>query len=154
MYQTINSLAQSPYLGEGNPAIRLQCMPAPVLILDGFEVGDYRLRPHHYTSLTSLASSLAGLSAPARATLILFVEGHTDSSGTEVMNRGLSLSRATEVIRFLASSGVTSRMAPVPRGESSPRAPNTTPDGQRRNRRVEIRACRLLPPPPPPPIRA
>jgi outer membrane protein OmpA-like peptidoglycan-associated protein len=154
MYQATNYLAENPYLGEGNRTVQLQCLPAPVLILDGFEVGDYRLKPHHYTTLTNLVSSLAGLPATIRSNLILFVEGHTDSSGTEVMNRGLSLSRATEVIRFLTSSGVTSRMAPVARGESRPRSPNTTPDGQRRNRRVEIRACRLLPPPPPPPIRA
>lgn len=146
MYHLTNSSTRTPYLGEPRQPRRLQCVARPVLILDGFEVGDYRLRPHHYTPLASFVSSIG---ARLGANAILLVEGHTDSSGAEIMNRGLSLSRATEVIRFLTSSGVTARMISVPRGESRPIAPNTTPDGRRRNRRVEIRICRVPPPPPP-----
>ncbi len=124
-------------------SITLVCSKDALLILDGFEVGDYRLRPHHYTPINTALPAL-------KAAGVLLIEGHTDNTGSEVMNTGLSLNRASEVARFLTSSGVSSTMVTVGRGETSPRATNATPEGRRKNRRVEIRVCVVKRPPPPP----
>ncbi len=146
MYTLTNPSARPPYLGEAPPAIAPRCRrTTPALILDGFEVGDYRLRPDHHNPLTSLADWIK-LSRVQGRNYMLRVEGHADSSGPEVMNRRLSFRRATEVRNFLRSKAVGEWVDQVPRGESSPRASNTTPDGRRKNRRVEIYLC-LLPRP-------
>jgi chemotaxis protein MotB len=51
----------------------------------------------------------------------------------------LSVARATTVVRFLQDVGVTpERMIAAGRGEYSPVAPNDTPEGRQKNRRIEI----------------
>lgn len=68
------------------------------------------------------------------------VIGHTDSTGTDAYNQGLSQRRADSVARALIGSGVQSvRIVALGRGETQPVASNATPDGQARNRRVELR---------------
>ncbi|HLU28525.1 MAG TPA: flagellar motor protein MotB [Glycomyces sp.] len=73
------------------------------------------------------------------------VEGHTDSVPIQTLrfpsNWELSASRAAAVVRFLlAQEGALPpiRYQASGYGEFRPRAPNTTPDGRARNRRVEI----------------
>src|SRR5690606_31332139 len=71
----------------------------------------------------------------------LQVEGHTDRLpiSTELFpsNWELSSARAASVVRMLASAGVEPQtMAAVGLGEFHPIAPNDTPDGRARNRRV------------------
>ena len=68
------------------------------------------------------------------------VEGHTDSTGTEEHNIGLSQRRADAVRYYLLDQGVPSAQV-VARGygESRPKATNDTPEGRQLNRRVEIR---------------
>lgn len=69
----------------------------------------------------------------------IFVEGHTDSTGTDAHNQGLSDRRADSVTNFLVGSGVSpSRIVSRGYGESQPKASNDTPDGRQINRRVEI----------------
>jgi outer membrane protein OmpA-like peptidoglycan-associated protein len=69
----------------------------------------------------------------------IVVEGHTDSRGSEQMNLALSQRRADVVRSFLVSQGVeASRISAVGKGESTPVADNSTPDGRANNRRVEI----------------
>jgi len=59
--------------------------------------------------------------------------------GSPEYNDGLSERRAATVERFLVSSGVPKeRLGAVGRGESAPVAPNETPVGRQRNRRVEL----------------
>jgi outer membrane protein OmpA-like peptidoglycan-associated protein len=71
-------------------------------------------------------------------TLIL-VDGHTDSTGSDTYNQGLSERRANSVAGFLGSSGVDSRrLVAGGYGESRPIASNATPQGRSQNRRVEI----------------
>src|SRR5262245_34079982 len=121
-----------------------------VIILDGFDVGDYRMKPAHYTPLAGVIPGLRALGTGSGR--VLSIDGHGDSTGAEVMNSGLSVNRASEVETYLRRQGV--RVPAIVRGlgESCPIAPNTTEAGRRRNRRVEIRLCSPAPPPPRPPL--
>jgi outer membrane protein OmpA-like peptidoglycan-associated protein len=68
------------------------------------------------------------------------VMGHTDSTGSDSYNQALSERRAEAVGAILTSSGVQSaRVATKGYGESQPKMSNTTEEGRRANRRVEIR---------------
>ena len=72
---------------------------------------------------------------------MLEVVGHTDRSGSDAYNQGLSQARAEAVAAFLVSMGVSSTAIQTDwKGESEPRVP--TVDGERnpQNRRVEITA--------------
>ncbi|MBU6123036.1 OmpA family protein [Hymenobacter siberiensis] len=70
----------------------------------------------------------------------LRIIGHADSRGTDEYNQGLSVRRAEAVKRYFTNKGVeSSRIITEGRGESEPAAPNTTPAGMTKNRRVEFR---------------
>ena len=69
----------------------------------------------------------------------IIVQGHTDSTGTEEHNQGLSERRARSVVGELASRGVDQdRIASMGFGESQPVADNASSEGRRRNRRVDV----------------
>ncbi len=68
------------------------------------------------------------------------LEGHTDSSGTDAYNLGLSERRANAVKTFLSGQSVTAdRMTPVGYGEAQPIDTNDTEAGRENNRRVELK---------------
>lgn len=70
---------------------------------------------------------------------IVHVVGHTDSTGSETYNQGLSERRASSVANALMGNGMNSaRILTEGRGESQPIASNATKEGQRQNRRVDI----------------
>ena len=67
------------------------------------------------------------------------IHGHTCWIGTESYNQGLSERRASAVIKYLASKGVTqNRLGRIGFGETRPAASNDTTKGREFNRRVEI----------------
>lgn len=67
------------------------------------------------------------------------LQGHTDSTGDEAYNQGLSERRARSVANYLSQKGVAStRMAAEGFGEASPRFTNATAEGRAKNRRVEF----------------
>lgn len=67
-------------------------------------------------------------------------EGHTDSTGSDTYNKGLSLRRANAVRDYLIRGGISaSRISVEGMGESKPVASNDTEDGRAQNRRVELR---------------
>jgi outer membrane protein OmpA-like peptidoglycan-associated protein len=69
----------------------------------------------------------------------ILVEGHTDSTGSEDYNMGLSERRANSVAHHLATQNVsTGRFSIMAYGEAQPIASNETADGRRQNRRVEL----------------
>jgi OOP family OmpA-OmpF porin len=74
------------------------------------------------------------------ATIVLVeIAGHTDSSGSEEYNQGLSERRAASVADYLAMKGVPrNRMQVMGYGESRPKVPNTSSENRRMNRRVVI----------------
>ena len=69
----------------------------------------------------------------------LVISAHTDNEGPAAQNAELSRQRARQVAQFLARRGVSmSRIRAVAYGESQPIESNTTPNGRRLNRRVEL----------------
>ena len=67
------------------------------------------------------------------------VIGHTDSTGSDELNRQLSDRRAASVASYLKSQNVLpERIVAHGMGSSSPIATNSTPEGRAMNRRVEI----------------
>jgi len=77
---------------------------------------------------------------------VIRVVGHTDNvpvakplQGKFPTNWELSVARATNVVRYLQEVGVPpDHMMPTGRGEYDPVAPNDTPEGRKKNRRIEI----------------
>jgi outer membrane protein OmpA-like peptidoglycan-associated protein len=70
---------------------------------------------------------------------VIEVAGHTDSTGSDTYNQGLSQRRADNVKAYLASHGVTgTRVVTIGAGEGHPVASNDTEEGRAQNRRVEI----------------
>jgi outer membrane protein OmpA-like peptidoglycan-associated protein len=67
------------------------------------------------------------------------VIGHTDSTGSNAHNQALSERRAGAVQQYLLGRNVVpQRLAATGRGESEPRASNSTEEGRALNRRVEL----------------
>ncbi len=67
------------------------------------------------------------------------VEGHTDSVGSDQLNKTLSEARASAVKEYLTANGIDQfRLSSTGYGEERPIASNDTRSGRAQNRRVEI----------------
>ena len=99
------------------------------------------------------ATNKADLNATSKASLTQFAEvlkenrdmdiaiiGHTDSTGSDAVNNPLSKNRAQSVSKFLKSQGVASAQIKTIDGQGStnPVADNSTAEGRKQNRRVEV----------------
>lgn len=70
---------------------------------------------------------------------IVEVAGHTDSTGADSYNQGLSERRAASVSQYFQSQGISGqRMISIGMGEARPVADNSNTAGRQANRRVEI----------------
>lgn len=99
-----------------------------------FKSASDRIDPKGQQALQQLAKVLT-----ANPEIEVTVEGHTDTDGTADYNWDLSTSRATSVVKLLASSGVEQkRMTAAGRSYFYPIAPNDTAENKSKNRRVEI----------------
>ncbi len=99
-----------------------------------FDIDQSDLKPVSKENISKLAKTLTKY----EDTNIL-VEGHTDATGTEEYNLGLSQKRAQTVANYLASLGVRSvRFTIMGYGEVQPLMTNDTTEGRAANRRVEI----------------
>lgn len=75
----------------------------------------------------------------ANASFKLRIEGHTDSTGSAALNITLSQSRADAVKKYLTDKGVDAqRLQATGFGSSKPLTTNSTLEGRKRNRRVEL----------------
>jgi len=99
-----------------------------------FDTGQHTLKPRAREKLAKVAGILL-----AHPGLMLEVEGHTDSVGTDDYNQSLSERRAESVKSYLIQQGIDrSSITSRGFGESQPVASNDTADGRQRNRRVEL----------------
>ncbi len=70
----------------------------------------------------------------------LEIQGHTDSDASDAYNMGLSQRRANSVRKYLIDHGIAAeRLTTSWFGERMPIAPNTTPAGKAKNRRIEFK---------------
>lgn len=98
-----------------------------------FDTDRWELKPESFPSLDSLAAFLL-----TETEYSIEIRGHTDNSGDESMNRGLSERRAEAVANYLVKKGVaSSRVSYAGLGSAKPVADNSTPEGRAKNRRVE-----------------
>jgi outer membrane protein OmpA-like peptidoglycan-associated protein len=109
----------------------------PVLVLpDSLWAGarGAELAPAAAATLEPLAALLAN-----NPDYQVVIEAYTDSRGDAATLRKLTQDRAEALAGRLAAAGVDSaRLQPNGYGADSPVAPNTTPAGRQRNRRIEI----------------
>ena len=99
------------------------------------------------------ATNKADLNSTSKASLTQFAEvlkenrdmdiaiiGHTDNTGSDAINNPLSKNRAQSVSKFLKSQGVASAQIKTIDGQGStnPVADNSTAEGRKQNRRVEV----------------
>ncbi|MFO7559553.1 MAG: OmpA family protein [Desulfobacterales bacterium] len=104
-------------------------------------IGDMQFKPGAATLSPKADNEISSLAAfmekyPERNVLI---EGHTDSTGTEATNLGLSLRRANAVSDKLVAQGVNSdRITTKGLGGEFPVAGNDTTVGRKQNRRVDV----------------
>jgi outer membrane protein OmpA-like peptidoglycan-associated protein len=70
---------------------------------------------------------------------VVEVAGHTDSTGSDAHNQGLSERRASTVSQYFQSRGISGqRLITIGMGEAMPVAGNGSETGRQANRRVEI----------------
>lgn len=99
-----------------------------------FDVDKSEIKPGAYATYTKIATVLQDFDKT-----VIHVVGHTDSTGSDSHNQGLSNRRASAVSRrFLAEGVDNARLLMEGRGEREPIADNGTEDGRRRNRRVDV----------------
>ena len=73
---------------------------------------------------------------------IIEISGHADASGNAQRNRALSQQRADAVVRYLQENHdipLRRMITPFGYGQLRPAADNSTPEGRRQNRRVEVK---------------
>ncbi|HKG97897.1 MAG TPA: OmpA family protein [Pyrinomonadaceae bacterium] len=102
-----------------------------------FRVNSAVLSPEAKQQLDELAAKTAGAKA-----FMIEVAGHTDATGSEAKNFRLSRARADAVVQYLA---VTHKIplrrfvTPMGYGKTEAVADNTTAEGRKQNRRVEVK---------------
>lgn len=99
-----------------------------------FDTGSDRLRPASDSVLKEVAAAMA-----KGPDLAVSIEGHTDNQGADATNISLSERRAAAVkVRLVALGVPATRLTTKGYGAAQPVAPNETPEGRQRNRRVEL----------------
>jgi OOP family OmpA-OmpF porin len=115
--------------------------PAPevgtkIMSLEGtnFDFNSAALTPDGMGKLDNAAKVMT-----ENPTLVVGVEGHTDSVGSDAYNQGLSERRAQSAVSYLVSKGIdATRLQPTGYGESKAVATNDTAEGRAQNRRVDL----------------
>jgi outer membrane protein OmpA-like peptidoglycan-associated protein len=99
-----------------------------------FETGKYDVKSEAREKLARLSGIVL-----AHPGLNLAVEGHTDTTGSDELNQKLSERRAGAVLEYLLTQGLAAdTLSARGFGKTMPAFDNSTVDGRRKNRRVEI----------------
>ncbi len=106
------------------------------LVLEGieFKSGSAEILPESQPTLEKVYNTMKGT-----PDLEVEIQGYTDNTGRRAANIKLSKQRADAVKAFLVGKGVEEkRIATKGLGPDKPIAPNTTPEGKQKNRRIEF----------------
>src|SRR5690606_38971219 len=104
-----------------------------------FDFDKADLKPESYPELDRIVRIMK-----ERTEMEIEVSGHTDATGPESYNQGLSRRRAQAVVTYLSRNGINaSRLKVTYFGESKPIDSNDTEEGRSRNRRVEFKILKL-----------
>ena len=106
------------------------------LVLEGvnFETGSATLTAQSEGTLDRVFIAMV-----AHPEIRVEIAGYTDNVGAVRTNTRLSQRRADAVSAWLVKKGIAAtRMTTVGRGDADPIAPNTTPEGRAKNRRIEF----------------
>lgn len=99
-----------------------------------FDTNQSVIKPGFFPILNEISGTLSDYEST-----IVYIAGHTDSTGTDEYNQQLSMSRANSVSYYMVRNGVIQeRIVTTGYGESLPVADNSTASGRQANRRVEI----------------
>ena len=130
-----DSIDQCPNTPKGDQVDSVGCTIKDEIKLQGvnFATGSAELIPTSDFVLSYAVSSLK-----KNPSLVIEVDGHTDSVGSAQKNLALSQARAESVMRYLKQHGVTNTMTAKGYGKDRPIADNRTSDGRLQNRRVEL----------------
>jgi outer membrane protein OmpA-like peptidoglycan-associated protein len=100
-----------------------------------FDFDSHVLKPNSQPELNRIVTLMK-----ERAGMQVEIMGHTDSTGPDVYNLGLSERRAKSVTKYLVDNGVSSsRITTSFFGEAKPAVDNSTAENRRKNRRVEFK---------------
>src|SRR5215813_8990582 len=102
-----------------------------------FRVNSAEISPSDRAALDQLASK-----AMTTKGYVIEIAGYTDSTGSVAWNRVLSQQRADAVVRYLQENHdipLRRIVTPFGYGMTKPVADNSSPDGRRQNRRVEVK---------------
>jgi outer membrane protein OmpA-like peptidoglycan-associated protein len=125
------------------PATNMGCPEIPKAVIEKinvaaknifFATGSAKLLKKSFKSLDEVAGLLK-----ADESLLIAIDGHTDSTGKREKNLALSSDRANAVKAYLATKGITeNRMTATGYGPDKPVASNKKASGRALNRRVEM----------------
>ena len=108
-----------------------------------FETDSSELSAAARTELDAVVAAYKQLPPDVAAGVKVSVEGHTDSTGADAYNQGLSERRAGAVGGYLTAGGIPASIVSTKGfGEASPTDSNDSAEGRANNRRVVIKATR------------
>lgn len=98
-----------------------------------FASGKATIEPESFARLDALVEFMTH-----KKSATIEISGHTDNVGKKAINKKLSQDRADAVRDYLVSKGIAAdRITAVGYGDEKPIAPNDTPEGRLKNRRIE-----------------
>lgn len=104
-----------------------------------FDFDKAELKPESFPELNRVVSLMN-----EKPAMEIEIAGHTDATGPESYNLGLSERRAKAVVKFLTEKGVEApRIKSVFFGENKPVESNAKPEGRKKNRRVEFKILKV-----------
>ena len=103
-----------------------------------FDIGKSEVKEDSFAELNRLVALMKDLT-----NLKVELSGHTDNTGSNVLNQRLSQKRAEAVVEYLIQKGISSeRLAAKGYGSSDPVDSNDTDHGRQNNRRTEFEILR------------
>jgi len=125
-------LDQCPDTLKGAPVNSVGCWSIKGI---NFDYNKWDIKPQYYGLLDENIAVLK-----KNPSVKVQIQGHTDSSGSEAYNQGLSEKRADSVMKYFISKGIDAgRLSMKGLGELAPIASNDTPEGRAKNRRIDIK---------------